>query len=138
MSHLLYLCFHAKIPLRRTSSKSAMTIAIGSSSKLFTPLTIGNGKIELKHRVILAPLTRNRGSPLNPTSTVENPNRNWYPNDMVVEYYSQRTTDGGLIISEGINPSLQVRTNRFEEKRSSHVAYQYQGWWNARNHGTLA
>lgn len=81
----------------------------GAASKLFTPLDIGNGKIHLKHRVIHAPLTRNRGTPVNPESTPENPNRLWVPNDLIAEYYSQRATDGGLIISEGLPPSLEVK-----------------------------
>ncbi|KAL2220285.1 12-oxophytodienoate reductase [Thermoascus aurantiacus ATCC 26904] len=84
-----------------------MTVIKGANSKLFEPLTIANGKITLKHRVILAPLTRNRGTPLNPKSTPENPNRIWVPNDLMAEYYAQRTTDGGLLISEGIPPSLE-------------------------------
>lgn len=77
-------------------------------SELFQPLKIGNGKINLKHRVIHAPLTRNRGVPLNEKSTPENPNRIWYPGDLAVEYYRQRATDGGLLISEGGPPSLEV------------------------------
>ncbi|CAI6096703.1 unnamed protein product [Clonostachys chloroleuca] len=76
-------------------------------SKLFEPLTIANGNITLKHRVIFAPLTRNRGTPLNPKSTPEDPNRVWVPNDLMVEYYTQRASDGGLIISEGLPPSLE-------------------------------
>ncbi|KAI9036439.1 alkene reductase [Aspergillus affinis] len=79
----------------------------GESSKLFEPLTIANGKINLSHRVVHAPMTRNRGVPVNATSTPENPNRLWYPGDLMVEYYRQRTTPGGLIISEGIPPSLE-------------------------------
>ncbi|KAI5458725.1 hypothetical protein BGZ63DRAFT_362517 [Mariannaea sp. PMI_226] len=79
----------------------------GMDSQLFHPLTIGNGKITLKHRVILAPLTRNRGTPYNKISTLENPNRVWLPNELMVKYYSQRATDGGLIISEGLPPSLE-------------------------------
>lgn len=79
-----------------------------ANSKLFTPLRIANGKIELKHRVVLAPLTRNRGLPLDAHAHPEKPNRIWYPDDLVAEYYSQRATDGGLLISEGLPPSLQV------------------------------
>ncbi|KAK8932361.1 hypothetical protein H634G_04828 [Metarhizium anisopliae BRIP 53293] len=75
-------------------------------SKLFQPLKIANGKIELKHRVVHAPLTRNRGTPLS-DSTPEKPNRVWVPNEHVVDYYSQRATAGGLIISEGLPPSLE-------------------------------
>ena len=80
----------------------------GAESAIFTPLKIGNGKITLKHRVVLAPLTRNRGTPLNgstiPTKYSENI---WVHDDLGVEYYSQRATEGGLIISEGIPPSLE-------------------------------
>ncbi|KAI8712010.1 Oxidored-FMN domain-containing protein [Fusarium sp. LHS14.1] len=82
-------------------------VDVGPASKLFQLLDIANGKIQLKHRVILAPLTRNRGTPLNANSTPENPNRVWVPNDLMVEYYTQRTTEGGLIISEGLPPSLE-------------------------------
>jgi 2,4-dienoyl-CoA reductase-like NADH-dependent reductase (Old Yellow Enzyme family) len=85
-----------------------MTIPVGQASKLFEPLTIGNGKIKLEHRVILAPLTRNRGTPLEAESTLEKPNRIWLPNDLMVEYYTQRATKGGLIITEGVPPSLEV------------------------------
>lgn len=80
----------------------------GKDSGLFKPLTISNGNITLEHRVVHAPLTRNRGEPLNPSSTPDHPNRIWIPGDAVVEYYSQRATKGGLIISEGIPPSLEV------------------------------
>ncbi|KAF5722977.1 OYE2-NADPH dehydrogenase (old yellow enzyme) isoform 1 [Fusarium mundagurra] len=82
-------------------------IDAGASSKLFTPLDIGNGKVHLKHRIIHAPLTRNRGTPVNSDSSPERPNRLWVPNDLMAEYYSQRATDGGLIISEGLPPSLE-------------------------------
>lgn len=85
-----------------------MTIAYRTESKLFQPLKIANGNIELKHRVIMAPLTRNRGTPMGLNSTPEKPNRVWIPNDLMAEQYSQRATDGGLIISEGIPPSLEV------------------------------
>lgn len=78
-----------------------------AGSKLFQPLAIANGKIQLKHRVVLAPLTRNRGTPVK-ESTPEDPNREWIPNDLMAEYYSQRSTDGGLIISEAIPPNLEV------------------------------
>lgn len=86
-----------------------MTVAVGPSSKLFEPLTVGNGKIVLDHRVVLAPLTRNRGTPLSAESTAEKPNRIWLPNDLMVEYYTQRASKGGLVITEGVPPSLEVR-----------------------------
>jgi 2,4-dienoyl-CoA reductase-like NADH-dependent reductase (Old Yellow Enzyme family) len=84
-----------------------MTAFPRAQSKLFEPLTIGNGKTKLDHRVGLAPLTRNRGTPLT-ESTPEKPNRVWLPNDLMAEYYSQRASKGGLIITEGVPPSLEV------------------------------
>lgn len=80
----------------------------GEESGLFRPLDISNGSLTLRHRIIHAPLTRNRGVPLNPISTPENPNRIWVPGDLIADYYSQRATEGGLLISEGIPPSLEV------------------------------
>ena len=79
-----------------------------ADSALFTPLSINNGKIQLAHRVILAPLTRNRGTPLKRDSTAEDPNRVWLPNEMMAEYYGQRASKGGLMITEGVPPSLEV------------------------------
>lgn len=93
-------------------------VTSGSLSKLFSPLTIANGRIILKHRVVHAPLTRNRGVPL-VQGTPEHPNRIWVPDDLVAEYYEQRTTDGGLLISEGIPPSLRVWTYQQQTIRQS-------------------
>jgi 2,4-dienoyl-CoA reductase-like NADH-dependent reductase (Old Yellow Enzyme family) len=81
-----------------------MSNSRNSNSLLFQPLKIAAGKIQLQHRVILAPLTRNRCVPLDN----ETPNRHWYPDALLVEHYSQRATEGGLLITEGIAPSLQV------------------------------
>ena len=54
---------------------------------LFTPLKLG--KFELTHRIVLPPLTRMR--------TVNG----FIPNDWMVEYYSQRATKGGFMVTEG-------------------------------------
>jgi hypothetical protein len=91
----------------QNESKMAST-PVGAASKLFEPITIGNGKITLDHRVVFAPLTRNRGIALSSESTLEKPNRIWLPSDLMVEYYSQRASNGGLIITEGVPPSLEV------------------------------
>jgi 2,4-dienoyl-CoA reductase-like NADH-dependent reductase (Old Yellow Enzyme family) len=98
----------SKVQLYYLEGDSNMTGPLGAASMLFQPMTIGNGKITLDHRVVLAPLTRNRGTPLNTESTPEKPNRIWLPNDLMVEYYNQRSTKGGLIITEGVPPSLEV------------------------------
>ncbi|KAI8896251.1 hypothetical protein BC833DRAFT_598232 [Globomyces pollinis-pini] len=55
-------------------------------SRIWKPIKIGDKT--LKHRIAMAPLTRFRAI-------------GGVPNDLHVEYYSQRATDGGLIITEG-------------------------------------
>lgn len=111
----------------------------GEESGLFRPLAISNGALTLRHRIIHAPLTRNRGVPLNPISTAENPNRIWVPGDLIADYYSQRATEGGLLISEGIPPSLEVCNCKFTpqggwEKKKSYfcplpAAHNYPNPW---------
>ncbi|KAL0482501.1 12-oxophytodienoate reductase [Acrasis kona] len=64
---------------------SSLTKQERADSKLFKPITLGS--VHLDHRIVMAPLTRFR-SP------------NAVPTPLVAEYYSQRTTKGGLIISE--------------------------------------
>jgi N-ethylmaleimide reductase len=56
-------------------------------SKLFSPIRIG--AIDLSHRVVLGPMTRMRADlPGN------------VPNDLMVTYYGQRGSQGGLMITE--------------------------------------
>ena len=57
------------------------------TSRLFRPIELGSTR--LKHRVVMAPLTRSRS--VQPDGV---------PGDLMLEYYSQRASDGGLIISE--------------------------------------
>ncbi|GAB2736409.1 alkene reductase [Arthrobacter bambusae] len=59
-------------------------------SSLWQPLTLG--RLELSHRLALAPMTRSRS---NPDGT---------PGDLAAEYYGQRSSLG-LIITEGTQPS---------------------------------
>lgn len=49
------------------------------------------GKMELKNRIAMAPMTRSRAT-------------NNVPNDLMAEYYRQRST-AGLIVTEGTSPS---------------------------------
>jgi len=65
-------------------------------SKLFSPVQIG--AVPLKHRVVMAPLTRSRS---------ELPEGR--PGDLMLEYYTQRASEGGLIISEGTPVSRSAR-----------------------------
>lgn len=64
--------------------------------KLFTPVQIG--PLTLKHRVVMAPLTRSRS--VQPGDI---------PGDLMLEYYRQRASDGGLIISEATAISISAR-----------------------------
>lgn len=67
-----------------------------SQPSLFTPVEIG--AIALKHRVVMAPLTRSRSrQPGN------------VPSELMLTYYAQRASDGGLIISEATNISASSR-----------------------------
>lgn len=59
-------------------------------NKIFTSYKLG--KIELKNRVVMAPMTRSRA--------IGN-----IPNDLMAKYYGQRS-GAGLIITEGTSPSL--------------------------------
>ena len=64
--------------------------------KLFTAVQFG--PMHLKHRVVMAPLTRSRS--VQPNSV---------PGDLMAKYYAQRASDGGFIISEATNISLTSR-----------------------------
>ncbi|KAF9769207.1 hypothetical protein IL306_013391 [Fusarium sp. DS 682] len=57
------------------------------TSKLFNPIKVG--ALDLQHRIVLAPLTRGRAD------------INGVPASYAVDYYSQRATPGGLLITEG-------------------------------------
>ena len=59
------------------------------SNTLFTPTTLG--KLQLKNRIVMAPMTRCRA--------IGN-----VPNDLMEKYYAQRAS-AGLIIAEGVAPS---------------------------------
>jgi N-ethylmaleimide reductase len=67
-----------------------------AASKLFTPVKIG--AVNLKHRVVMAPLTRSRS--IQPGDI---------PNDLMLEYYTQRASDGGFIISEATTIAISGR-----------------------------
>jgi N-ethylmaleimide reductase len=68
--------------------KEVPQVIVNAHEKLFTPVPMG--PITLKHRIVMAPMTRQRS---------EQPGN--VPGDLQLEYYTQRATDGGLIIAEG-------------------------------------
>ncbi len=64
--------------------------------KLFTPVQIG--PITLKHRVVMPPMSRLRAQP-----------GTGIPSDLQREYYTQRASDGGLIITEATAIAASAR-----------------------------
>ncbi|WWC92564.1 uncharacterized protein L201_007523 [Kwoniella dendrophila CBS 6074] len=67
-----------------------------SSGNLFKPYQLGN--LSLKHRIVMAPMTRLRAG-----------EKDGIPSEWAIDYYSSRATDGGLIITEAVSPSLKSR-----------------------------
>jgi len=63
------------------------------NSKLFSPIRLG--EMNLGHRVIMSAMTRLRC----PGSV---------PKPIVTEYYTQRASRGGLLVTEGMHPSFMV------------------------------
>jgi N-ethylmaleimide reductase len=63
---------------------------------LFSPVELGPTR--LNHRVVMAPLTRSRSL-----------QSDGIPGGLMLEYYSQRTSAGGLIITEAAQLSLATR-----------------------------
>lgn len=93
-----------------------MAPATSGTPKLFTPLTLGgkNDPVQLKHRVVMAPLTRVRTGDAGVC------------NDLVATYYSQRASDGGLIIAEAANISPTARG--YYGSPGLFTAEQIEGW----------
>ncbi|WP_244567566.1 alkene reductase [Bradyrhizobium erythrophlei] len=73
-------------------------IPVGTNvqKKLFTPVQIG--PITLKHRVVMPPMSRLRAQP-----------GTGIPSDLQLEYYTQRASDGGLIVTEATAIAASAR-----------------------------
>lgn len=74
-----------------------------SMSPLFTPWSIGD--LQLKHRIVLAPLTRMRAE-----------KESLDPIDLMVEYYAQRASDGGLLIAEVSASGFYMAESQYDWK----------------------
>ncbi|KAI7849975.1 hypothetical protein BDC45DRAFT_488643 [Circinella umbellata] len=83
-----------------------------SSSTLFQSTKVG--PYELKHRVVLAPLSRFRCD------------EEGVPKEMVLEYYKQRTTEGGLLITEAT--SVSENAGGYPGGAGLYTENQIQGW----------
>jgi N-ethylmaleimide reductase len=81
--------------------------------RLLSPLQVGD--LQLSHRVVMAPLTRLRSS--QPGDV---------PNALNAEYYAQRATPGGLLISEATQISRQGKG--YPAAPGIHSAEQVEGW----------
>ncbi|GLQ70020.1 alkene reductase [Gluconobacter albidus] len=79
---------------------------------LFSPKFVG--PMRLEHRIIMAPLTRMRSSIGN------------LPNDLMLEYYTQRATPGGLLISEA--SPVALTGYGFERAAGIYDDAQIPGW----------
>ena len=80
---------------------------------LLSPLRVGD--LELSHRVVMAPLTRMRST--QPGDV---------PNALNATYYSQRATEGGLLISEATQISLLGKG--YPAAPGIHSHEQVEGW----------
>src|SRR5258706_15098250 len=80
---------------------------------LFSPIALGT--THLKHRVVMAPLTRSRS--VQPEGI---------PGDLMLEYYTQRTSDGGLIIAQAAQ--LSVATRGWHGAPGMYTDTQVEGW----------
>jgi N-ethylmaleimide reductase len=77
-------------------SATASFVSNEPKKTLFSPIRVG--PLTLSHRIVMAPLTRLR-------SKVPGD----IPVDLMAEYYRQRASEGGLIISEGTTVSIGGR-----------------------------
>ncbi len=84
-----------------------------TSTALFTPLPLGS--VELSHRIVMAPLTRLRSR--QPGDV---------PHALNAEYYGQRASAGGLIITEATDISPQARG--YPGAPGIYSAEQIEGW----------
>src|SRR5260370_33369705 len=81
-------------------------------SKLVTPTQVGTYR--LSHRVVMAPLTLMRSDPGD------------IPSDLMVKYYTQRASDGGLIVSEAT--PVSIRGNGYAGAPGIYSDGQIAGW----------
>lgn len=72
--------------------------SIAVTDSLFEAVRLGS--LSLKHRVVLAPCTRMRATKESEGVFV--------PTDLNVEYYSQRASDGGFLLTEATPISRYV------------------------------
>ena len=87
-------------------------------SALFTPCPVG--PLDLSHRVVLAPLTRIRAD----EATLA-------PTALTAEYYAQRASSGGLLITEAVHISPEATPTWAIYPRVAEVGGRVPGIWSA-------
>jgi 2,4-dienoyl-CoA reductase-like NADH-dependent reductase (Old Yellow Enzyme family) len=83
-----------------------------TTKTIFTPINVGNKN--LQHRVVLAPLTRFRATP------------EGIPSDLQVQYYTQRASEGGLLITEGT--FITRLAGSYKQAPGIYTKAQIEGW----------
>lgn len=80
--------------------------------RLLSPVTAG--KLQLQHRVVMAPTTRMRAV------------QGGVPGDLMTEYYRQRASEGGLLIAEAT--AVSPYANAYEDAPGIFTDEQQAGW----------
>lgn len=92
-----------------------MVIASEESQVLFAPVKLG--KYTLSHKIGLAPMTRMRATKY----------KSFYvPNDLMVQYYSQRATKGGFLLTEAC--PISATASGYPGVPGIFTEEQVQGW----------
>ena len=84
-----------------------------TTAKLFSPCVLGT--IALQHRVVMAPLTRLRS---------DQPGD--IPGGLMAEYYAQRASPGGLIVTE--STEITAEASAYEGAPGIYTEAQMAGW----------
>src|SRR5690348_6950771 len=84
-----------------------------TTPKMFTPFTLG--PIALQHRVVMAPLTRLRSE-----------QQGDIPGPLMAQYYEQRSSPGGLIITE--SAEITPEASAYEGAPGIYSEAQVAGW----------
>jgi N-ethylmaleimide reductase len=88
-------------------------VSSAKAPKLFSSLILGT--MTLRHRVVMAPLTRLRSD--QPGDV---------PGDLMAEYYAQRTSRGGLIVTE--STEITPEASAYEGAPGIYTEAQMAGW----------
>jgi N-ethylmaleimide reductase len=92
------------------------TFSTSSVQPLLTPGKVGD--LTLKNRLVMASLTRTRCARFGPDMGI--------PNDLLVEYYSKRAADAGLVFTEC--SAVAPEGNSFPGSASIYTEKQVEGW----------